>query len=54
MNAPRKVTWFLSFLIGGVGIASYFVKIPFVTTYNFWFVSVAFVILILGCLFRGL
>ena len=54
MNPPKKVTFLISLILAGLGIASKFVDIPFVTSYNFWFVAAGYVLLMLGCFFKGL
>lgn len=54
MNAPKKLTWVIALIVGGVGIASKFIAIPFVTANAFWFVAAAFVLLLLASLFKGL
>lgn len=54
MNAPRKVTFLLSLILGGLGIAGKFVAIPYVSAYAFYLLAIGFVILLLGCLFKGL
>ena len=54
MNPPKKVTLLLSLILAGLGIAANFVSIPFVSAYNFWFVAAGYVLLLLGCLIKGL
>lgn len=54
MNAPRKVTFLLSLILGGLGIVGKFVAIPYVSAYAFYLLAVGFVILLLGCMFKGL
>ena len=54
MNAPKKLTWFIAFVLGVLGIVGTYVAIPFVTAYAFWFVVAGFAILTLGCLIKGL
>jgi len=54
MQAPKKLTWFISLIVGAVAIVSYFVFIPFVSLHLFWFLGAAWLLLILGTIFKGL
>lgn len=54
MNAPRKLTFLIALILGGLGIAGKFVAIPFVTANLFYFLAAGFVLLVLACLFKGL
>lgn len=53
-NAPKQVTLWVSVVLAVLGILGFFVSIPFVSAYAFWFVVVGFVVLLLGCLLKGL
>lgn len=53
-NAPKFVTWVVAVVIGCLGILGYFVAIPFVSVYAFWFVVVGFVIVALGSVIKGM
>ena len=54
MNPPKKITLLVSLILASLGIASKFVNIPFVSSYDFWFVAAGYVVLMLGCFFKGL
>ena len=53
-NAPQKGTWWIALIIGVVGIISHLVTIPVLSGIAFWVVVVAFVLLILATLLKGL
>lgn len=53
LNAPKKVTWLVAVVLGVLGILAFFVTIPFVSAYAFWFVVVAFVLLALATYLKG-
>ena len=54
LSAPKQITWWIAVLIGLLGILARFVKIPFVTTHDFWFVAVGFGILAVATYFKEL
>ena len=54
MKAPGVLTWLVSVLLGGLGIAGHFVAIPLVTAYAFFFLTGGFILLTLGTMIRGL
>ena len=54
MNAPKKVTWWISFILIALGVVAKFVAIPFVSANLFWFLAVGGVLLLLGTLLKGL
>jgi hypothetical protein len=54
LSAPKVITWWIAVILGVIGILGSFVTIPFVSTYAFWFVVVAFVLLVLATLLEGL
>ncbi len=54
LSAPKNVTWWIAVVLGVLGILGHFAKLPFVTTYDFWFVVVGFVLLVLGTALEGL
>ena len=53
LNAPKKMTWWISMLFVVVGIVANFVKIPFVSDYNLWFVVVGYILIWLGSFVKG-
>lgn len=54
LNAPREITWWIAVIIGVVGIIAELVTIPVVSGFAFWLVAVAFVLLGLATLVKGL
>jgi hypothetical protein len=54
LNAPKKITWLISLIIGILGIVAYFVAIPVLSVYAFWIVVAGFVLLVLGTFLKGL
>jgi predicted membrane channel-forming protein YqfA (hemolysin III family) len=53
-NAPKQVTLLISVVLAVLGLLGFFVSIPFVSVYAFWLVVAGFVLLLLGCLLKGL
>jgi len=53
-NAPKKLTWWVSILLGAVGVVGHFVVLPIITVYAFWFLLAGLVLLALGCFLKGL
>jgi hypothetical protein len=54
LNAPKVITWWISLIIAALGVLGYFVAIPVISVYAFWFVVVGFVLLALGTFVKGL
>lgn len=54
LNAPKQLTWWISILLGAVGVVGYFVALPFITVYAFWILLAGLVLLALGCFLKGL
>ncbi len=54
LNAPKKITWLISLIIGALGIVAHLVAIPVLSVYAFWLVVVGFVLLVLGTFLKGL
>ena len=50
---PKQVTWRIALVCGLVGIVASFVRIPVLSGWSFWLVSVAFVLLILSTVLRN-
>jgi hypothetical protein len=55
-NAPKSILWLISVILGGLGILLYLgiIKIAALARYNFWLVAVAFILLALGSILKGL
>jgi hypothetical protein len=54
LNTPKMITFWIALVLGVLGFLGKIVKIPLVTTYDFWFLFVGFVLLVLGMLVKGL
>lgn len=54
LNAPKQITFLISLIIAVLGVLGYFVTIPFISVYAFWFVVAGFVLLALGTFVKGL
>lgn len=54
LSAPTTGIFFLSLLLGGLGIAARLGYIPALSPYAFWLVCAALVTLLLGNMFKGL
>ena len=54
LNAPKVITWWISVIIGVLGIVASFVTIPLLSGLAFWLVVVGFALLALGTFLKGL
>jgi endonuclease/exonuclease/phosphatase (EEP) superfamily protein YafD len=56
IRAPKSSTWLISVILAVLGILLYLgiLKIPVLAPYNFWLVAVAFILLALGSILKGL
>jgi hypothetical protein len=54
LNAPSQLTFLIALVLAVLGVLAIFVSIPFVSGYAFWFVTVGFIVLALGCVMKGL
>lgn len=48
LNAPTKITWIVSLILGLLSLLSYFVAIPFVTVNMYWFMGLGWLLLVLA------
>jgi hypothetical protein len=53
-NAPTQRWWWISVILAAIGLIGYFVAIPFVSVYAFWFMTVGFVFLALSTVLKGM
>jgi hypothetical protein len=53
LNAPTQLVFIISLIIAVLALIGYFVNIPYVTQYQFWFAIVGYVVLAAGCVFKG-
>ncbi len=54
LSAPKQVTWWIALIVGVVGIVASLTTIPVLSAYAFWLVVIAFVLLLLASLLKGL
>ena len=54
LRAPKGFTFFIAFVLAGLGIVSKYVHIDFVSDYSLWFVVAGYGVLFLGNIFRKL
>jgi len=54
LSAPKVITWVIAVIIGVVGIVAHLVTIQVLSGYAFWLVAVAFVLLAIATLFKGI
>jgi len=54
LSAPKNVTWWISLILAVLAVLGKFVVIPFCTANGFWLLAVAFLLLWLGTLLKGL
>lgn len=54
LTPPKKITFWVSVILGLLGLIGTFVSIPVVSGLAFWFVFVGFALLVAGLLLKGL
>lgn len=54
LNAPTRITWLVSLILGLLSLLSYFVAIPFVTVNMYWFMGLGWLLLVLATFLKGL
>lgn len=54
LSSPKKVTWWIAVVVGVLGILGSLITLPLVSANAFWFVALAFVLLALATLLKGL
>jgi hypothetical protein len=53
LTPPKKWVFWVSVILGAVGLVGKLVAIPFVSAYAFWIVLVGLILLILGNALKG-
>jgi hypothetical protein len=53
LNAPSQVVFVIAAIIAVIAVIGSFVVIPFVSTYAFWIVVLAFIVLAGGVVMKG-
>jgi hypothetical protein len=54
LNAPKQITWIVALVLGVLGLIGALIAIPFLTTYAFWLVFIAWALLVLATYLEGL
>ncbi len=54
LSAPKMWTWIIAVIIAALGIAGLIFDIPLVTDNGFWVEFIAFLLLAIGTLFKGI
>ena len=53
LNAPTQIMFLLSLILALLALIGFFVNIPFVSLYAFWFVLGGYAVLAAGCVLKG-
>ncbi len=48
LNAPKKIVWVIALVLGVLGVLGSLTAIPLVTEYQFWFVVIGWLLLVLA------
>ncbi len=51
-NAPTQITFIISLILAVVAVLSRFVVIQNVTVNAFWILLIAYIVLVIGCVYR--
>jgi hypothetical protein len=53
LSAPTQVVFLISLVLAILAILGLYVRIPFVSLYAFWVMTIAYIVLAVGCLLKG-
>jgi hypothetical protein len=53
LSAPTNLFWIIALVLGLVGLVASFVAIPFLSTYAFWLVVLAWLVLQVTTMLKG-
>jgi hypothetical protein len=53
LSAPTKNIFLISVILAIIAVVGIFVHIPFVSLYAFWIAIVAYLVLVAGCVLKG-
>ena len=48
LTVPKPLTFWISAILGGLGVLGHYVNIPILTDYDFWFLFFGFALIIAG------
>jgi hypothetical protein len=54
LTPPKQITFWISLILGVLGLLGKIVSLGFLSTFAFWLVLAALVLLVLALLFKGL
>lgn len=54
LSPPKNVTWIIALILGVLGLLGKITTIAFVSANAFWFVFVAFALLLIACFVKDL
>jgi len=54
LSAPTVPVFWISVVLAVLAVIGYLAVIPFATIYSFWLAILAFIILVAGCVTKGL
>ena len=54
INAPKRITFWISLVLGLLGVIGSIVPIPFVSPIAPWILALGWLLLTLGCFVKGL
>jgi hypothetical protein len=54
LSAPTQVVFLISLILAIIALVGVFVVIPFVSLYAFWIAIIAYIVLALGCVMKGI
>jgi hypothetical protein len=53
LNAPKQIVWLIALILGVLGVLGALTDIPIVSEYNFWFVVIGWLLLIIATVAKG-
>jgi hypothetical protein len=53
-SSPSKFIWVLALIVGIIGIIAHFIKIQYVSEYEYWLLLAGYALLVLGTTFKSL
>ena len=53
LSAPKQVTFLVSLVVAILALIAFLVRIPNVSPHAFWIAIIAYVVLAVGCAFKG-
>lgn len=54
LNAPTQIVWVIAVILGVLGLLGMLTSIPIVSEFNFWFVFIGWLLLVLATYLKGL